>query len=84
MCPTRLTWPALAFRGRIYTASRLTYGVRLPCFQDFVRLFQAELLMEAQLAGGGPPPPRLVDWIRGHAERSLQDKVYIRCRRYIR
>lgn len=44
--------------------------------QDFVRLFQAELLMEMKL-GGAQNVPRLTEWLRSYAERSLRDKAWL-------
>lgn len=42
--------------------------------QDFMRLYQAELLMETK-AEGKYPPPRLTDWIRGYAINAAKDKA---------
>ena len=60
--------------GPGYAMSSSRKLVFLLVAQDFVRLFQAELLMEVQMSGSAPAP-RLTEWLRGYAERSLKDKV---------
>jgi len=40
-----------------------------------MRLYQAEMLMEIQARGRAEPPPRLTEWLRGYAVKSLNDKV---------
>lgn len=42
--------------------------------QDFVRLFQAQLLMDVKF-GRSEETPRLTDWLQSYAERSIRDKV---------
>ena len=42
--------------------------------QDFMRLYQAELLLEVKMGSSGPTP-RLNDWLRGYAIDATKDKV---------
>lgn len=42
--------------------------------QDFMRLYQAELLLEVKMGNIGPGP-RLNDWLRGYAIDATKDKV---------
>ena len=48
--------------------------------QDFMRLYQAMLLLSAQVAAEGGQPPKLTDWLHEYAVRSFKDKVCLQYR----
>jgi hypothetical protein len=63
-----------ALNDSMSSASHAMRPLCFVCKQDFMRLYQAEMLMEIQV-GGEAPPPRLTEWLRGYAIKSLNDKV---------
>lgn len=55
-------------------ACQQTKRLRALHFQDFMRLYQAELLMEAK-ADGAHSALKLNEWLRGYAISAAKDKV---------
>ena len=43
--------------------------------QDFMRLYQAKLLLHAQMVAEGETAPKLTAWLHEYCVRSFKDKV---------